>query len=150
MILDVSAARVQHLPLLLREGWRSGAQPLGPAAQQLGAQQHRAGERDKDRELRRESIKSLAPKGMTLPQAEKWAANLTVTGMEQKLREMEIWVVEMNDAVAAWGAIRGDYLEGLYTAPGLCQDNRMAAREVADRLTRWQKSHTAATAFRRL
>jgi hypothetical protein len=27
-------------------------------------------------ELRRESITSLAPKGMTLPQAEKWAANL--------------------------------------------------------------------------
>jgi len=37
--------------------------------------------------------------------------------MEQKLREMEIWVVELNDAVAAWGAIRGDQLEGLYTAP---------------------------------
>lgn len=68
-------------------------------------------------ELRRKSIVSLARKGMAGTQVEKWAANLTVAGMEQKLREMEIWVVELNGSVAAWGAIRGDRLEGLYTAP---------------------------------
>jgi hypothetical protein len=33
---------------------------------------------------------------------------------------------------------------------GLCQVTGWPGREVADRLTRWQKSHTAATAFRRL
>ena len=68
-------------------------------------------------ELRRKSIMSLAPNGMTIAQVEKWAATLTVAGMEQKLHEMELWVVELNDAVAAWGAIRGHQLEGLYTAP---------------------------------
>ena len=68
-------------------------------------------------ELRRNAILSLAPKGMPIAQVEKWAASLTVAGMQQKLREMEIWVAELNGAVAAWGAIRGDRLEGLYTAP---------------------------------
>src|SRR5262249_15170635 len=38
-------------------------------------------------------------------------------GMEQKLRELEIWVVELDGVQVCWGAIRGDYLEGLYTAP---------------------------------
>src|SRR5713226_3116124 len=56
-------------------------------------------------------------KGMSVAQAEIWAANLTVTGMERKIRELEIWIVELNDTVVGWGAIRGGQLEGLYTAP---------------------------------
>ena len=36
--------------------------------------------------------------------------------MELKLRELEVWVAERG-VLAGWGAIRGDYLEGLYTAP---------------------------------
>ena len=68
-------------------------------------------------ELRRKSILALAPKGMAVAQAEIWAANLTVAGMEGKIREMEIWIVELNDTVVGWGALRGDQLEGLYTDP---------------------------------
>ena len=37
--------------------------------------------------------------------------------MERKLRELEIWVAERDNRVVGWGAIRGDVLEGLYTAP---------------------------------
>jgi len=70
-------------------------------------------------ELRRKSILALAPKGMSVAQAEIWAANLTVAGMEGKIREMEIWIVELNDTVVGWGAVRGDQLEGLYTDPEL-------------------------------
>jgi ribosomal protein S18 acetylase RimI-like enzyme len=61
----------------------------------------------------------LAPKGMPVAEAEAWAATLTVDGMERKLRELEIWVAEVNGAVMGWGAIRGNRLEGLYTAPEL-------------------------------
>ena len=38
--------------------------------------------------------------------------------MERKLRELEVWIAELDGIVTAgWGAIRGDILEGLYTAP---------------------------------
>ena len=68
-------------------------------------------------EVRRKSILDLAPEGMSVAEAETWAAKLTLSGMERKLREFEIWVVELDGVVAGWGAIRGDYLEGLYTIP---------------------------------
>ena len=68
-------------------------------------------------ELRRESIIALAPHGMSASDAEIWAKNLSVSGMELKIREMEILVAEINGQVAGWGAIRGDRLEGLYTDP---------------------------------
>ncbi len=54
---------------------------------------------------------------MSILDAKNWAVRLTVTGMEKKLREMEIWVAELDDKVVGWGAIRGDHLEGLYTNP---------------------------------
>jgi putative acetyltransferase len=69
-------------------------------------------------DLRRRSILELASKGLPAGEAEAWAAKLTLTGMEGKLRELEIWVAELDGVVAAWGAIRGDILEGLYVAPG--------------------------------
>jgi len=74
---------------------------------------------DSDRlfDIRRKSITALATKTMSLGEAEAWAATLTVAGMKTKLRELEIWVVEVNDAVVSWGAIRGEQLEGLYTDP---------------------------------
>ena len=56
---------------------------------------------------------------MSVSQAEIWAGNLTVEGMDRKIREMEIWVVELNRRVVGWGAIRGDRLEGLYMDPDL-------------------------------
>ena len=54
---------------------------------------------------------------MPVAEAQGWAAQLSPAGMEQKLRDLEVWVAEQGSALAAWGAIRGDYLEGLYTAP---------------------------------
>jgi putative acetyltransferase len=54
---------------------------------------------------------------MSVAEAGIWAAKLTLAGMERKLRELEIWVAELDGVVAGWGAIRGDVLEGLYTAP---------------------------------
>jgi len=68
-------------------------------------------------ELRRKSIVGLAPNGMSVAEAESWAANLTVHGVEQKLRVMEVWVAEIDGRAVGWGAIRGDKLEGLYTDP---------------------------------
>ena len=60
---------------------------------------------------------AIAPKRMSVVEAETWAATLTVEGMERKVRELEIWVAEVRGAVVGWGAIRGDRLEGLYTDP---------------------------------
>jgi putative acetyltransferase len=68
-------------------------------------------------DLRRRSILELAAKGLPGGEAETWAAKLTLAGMERKLRELEVWVAEWDGAAAGWGAIRGDALEGLYTAP---------------------------------
>ena len=68
-------------------------------------------------DLRRGSILGLAAAGLPTGEAEAWAAKLTLAGMERKLRKFEIWVAELNGVVAAWSAIRGDILEGLYTAP---------------------------------
>ena len=68
-------------------------------------------------DLRRRSILELAATGLPAGEAEAWAAKLTLAGMERKLREFEIWVAELNGVVAAWAAIRGDTLEGLYAAP---------------------------------
>ncbi len=68
-------------------------------------------------ELRRRSILELAARGLPAGEAEAWAAKLTLAGMETKLRELEIWVAELDGVVAAWGAIRDDVLEGLYAAP---------------------------------
>jgi len=69
-------------------------------------------------EIRRTSILELASKGMPAGEAAAWAMKLTQTGMELKLRELEIWVAELDGIVVGWGAIRGSYLDGLYTAPG--------------------------------
>jgi putative acetyltransferase len=68
-------------------------------------------------EVRRRSILELAPSGMPVADAEAWAKKLTPAGMAQKLREFEIWIAERDDVIAGWGAIRGDVLEQLYTAP---------------------------------
>lgn len=68
-------------------------------------------------ELRRKSIIELAPPVMSVAEAESWASQVMLSGMERKLRDLEIWIAELDGVVAGWGAIRGDYLEGLYTAP---------------------------------
>lgn len=61
--------------------------------------------------IRRRSILDLAPPRLASAEAQAWASQLTQPGMEQKLRELEIWVAELDGMVAGWGAIRGDYLE---------------------------------------
>ena len=54
---------------------------------------------------------------MSKVEAQAWAAQLTLARMEQKLRELEVWVAELDGATAGWGAIRGDMLDSLYAAP---------------------------------
>jgi putative acetyltransferase len=68
-------------------------------------------------DLRRRSILELASRGLPAGEAETWAAKLTLAGMERKLRAFEIGVADLDGVVAGWGAIHGDILEGLYTAP---------------------------------
>jgi putative acetyltransferase len=68
-------------------------------------------------DIRRRSILELAPPTMQKAEAQAWAERLTLAGMERKLRELEGWVAELDGIVVGWGAIRGGYLEGLYTAP---------------------------------
>ena len=68
-------------------------------------------------DIRRRSILKLAPPTMPEADARAWASQLTLAGMERKLRELEVWVAERGGIVAGWGAIRGDMLEGLYAAP---------------------------------
>ena len=79
-------------------------------------------------QLRRDSIIELAPEGMAIAQAEAWAATLTVTGMEQRFLETEIWVGETDGIIAGWIAMREDYIDGLYTDP------RYARQSVGTRL----------------
>ena len=68
-------------------------------------------------EIRRTSILELAPGGMSAEAVQLWATSLSLVGMKRKLREFETWVAEHDGTAIGWGAIRDDYLEGLYTAP---------------------------------
>jgi putative acetyltransferase len=85
----------------------------------MGAAYRLAMRKDASRlyDIRRRSILELAPPTMPAVEAQAWASKLTLSGMERKLRELEVWVAELDGVVAGWGAIRGDSLEGLYTAP---------------------------------
>jgi len=84
----------------------------------MGAVYRRAMRKDASRlhEIRRRSILELAPPTMPAAEAQAWAAQLTLSGMERKLRELEVWVAELDGVVVGWGAIRGDMLEALYVA----------------------------------
>ena len=68
-------------------------------------------------DIRRQSILELAPPTMPATEAQAWAKRLTLSEMERKLQDLEIWIADLSGIVAGWGAIRGDMLEGLYTAP---------------------------------
>jgi|SRR4051812_40338968 hypothetical protein len=52
--------------------------------------------------LRQRSIIALAPAGMPVADAQMRAANLGLSGMEAKLRELEIWLAERDARVAGW------------------------------------------------
>ena len=60
----------------------------------------------------------LAPRGMSIGEADRWVANATIDRIRRKIREMDVWVAEVNDRIVGWVAVRGDFLEGLYTDPG--------------------------------
>ena len=83
----------------------------------MGAVYRRAMHKDASRlyDIRRRSILALAPPAMPKAEAQAWASQLTLSGMERKLRELEVWVAEL-DVIVGWGAIRADRLEGLYVA----------------------------------
>jgi len=86
----------------------------------MGAVPHRLailGDAPRLFEVRGRSILELAPPGMSIADAERWAGQITLDRMEQKLREQEVWIAEAEGVVAGWGGIRGDCLEALYTAP---------------------------------
>jgi len=85
----------------------------------MGAVYRRATHEDASclHDVRRRSILELAPPTMPKAEAQGWAVKLTPARMEQKLRELEVWVAELDGRVVGWGAIRGDVLEGLYVAP---------------------------------
>jgi putative acetyltransferase len=68
-------------------------------------------------DIRRQSILELAPQGMSVAEVVRWAQQLTLAGMAQKLRELEIWIAELDGVPVGWGAIHGGRLEGLYVAP---------------------------------
>ena len=85
-------------------------------------------------EIRRTSILELAPPGMPLDETGAWAMRLTLSGMERKLRDLEIWVAELEGMVVGWGAIRVDILEGLYTTPEFA--GRGVGTALLDRLER--------------
>lgn len=54
-------------------------------------------------EVRRRSIEELAPPTMPAAEAQTWASQLTLAGMERKLRELEVWVAELDGVVAGLG-----------------------------------------------
>jgi putative acetyltransferase len=72
-------------------------------------------------EIRQESILTLAPRGMTIAQARKWAASMTMEGMERRFRASEIWITERNGVVTGWIAIRDNQISGLYTDPNFAE-----------------------------
>jgi putative acetyltransferase len=94
------------------------ASPFDSGQAMMGAVYRLAIRKDASRlyDIRRRSILELAPPTMPKAEAQAWAAQLTLSGMERKLRELEVWVAELDGGVVGWGAIRGDMLEGLYVA----------------------------------
>jgi putative acetyltransferase len=99
--------------------WHAGsAGPFDARQVTMGAVYRLAMRKDASRlhDIRRRSILELAPPTMPKAEAQAWASQLTLSGMEQKLRELEVWVAELDGGVVGWGAIHGDRLEGLYVA----------------------------------
>ena len=58
-----------------------------------------------------------AAKGMSIAESQKWAASVPIHTMENRFRDAELWIAEANDITVGWIAIRGNYIDGLYTDP---------------------------------
>ena len=71
----------------------------------MGAVYRPATRKDASRlhDIRRRSILELAPPTMPKAEATAWASQLTLSGMERKLRELEVWVAELDGAIVGWG-----------------------------------------------
>ena len=71
----------------------------------MGAAYRLAMRKDASRlyDIRRRSILELAPPTMPAAEAQAWASQLTLSGMERKLRELEVWVAELDGIVVGWG-----------------------------------------------
>jgi putative acetyltransferase len=122
MISFATDVRVVSFSDIGLHGYRVRIDPAGSfdtRQMTMGPVYRLAMRRDANRlyEVRRRSILELAPPTMPAAEAQAWAERLTLSGMERKLHELEIWVAERGGIVAGWGAIRDDMLEGLYTAP---------------------------------
>ena len=94
-------------------------------------------------DLRRRSILELAARGLPPGEAEAWVAKHSLARMERKIREFEIWVAELGGSFAGWGAIGGDTLEGLYTAPEFA--GRGVASDMLARLEALMRNRGVAT-----
>jgi GNAT superfamily N-acetyltransferase len=68
-------------------------------------------------EIRQQSILRLAPKGMSVAESQKWAASVPIDAMENRFRDADMWIAETTDMIVGWIAIRGNYIDGLYTDP---------------------------------
>jgi putative acetyltransferase len=82
-------------------------------------------------ELRLASILQLASRDLSGVPLVEWASRVTLAEMERRIREMDVWVAEVEvrdpervavtERVAAtivgWMTVDGDRLEGLYTDP---------------------------------
>lgn len=67
--------------------------------------------------LRRDAILALAAAAMGPEDAAAWAHRPTQADIAARLGRLEFWVAEREGCILGWGAIDGDRLEGLYTAP---------------------------------
>jgi putative acetyltransferase len=99
--------------------YAGSAGPFDQGQVTMGAVYRPAMRKDASRlhDIRRRSIVELARPTMPEAEAQAWAAQLTLSGMERKLHELEVWIAELDGVIVGWGAIRGDRLEGLYAAP---------------------------------
>jgi hypothetical protein len=73
-------------------------------------------------EIRRKSIVELAPPAISIGEAEAWATTLTLSGMERKLRELEIWLPSW----AVWWSDGGPF--AATTSKGCTQPPNTPAR----------------------
>ena len=67
--------------------------------------------------IRQQSILQLAPQGMSIAESQKWAGNLPIHRMENRFQDAQLWIAESDGRAVGWIALRGNYIDGLYTHP---------------------------------
>ena len=56
---------------------------------------------------------------MSVGEAEAWAMRLAPSGMERKLRELEIWIAERDDRIAGWVPFAATFSRGYIPRPNM-------------------------------